>query len=129
MNELIFEVCPICGNLVERIEAHAHDLSCCGQPLHPLMPNSTEAAVEKHLPIITLTETELVVHVSDVEHPMIATHWIPWVIVQTPTAIYRQHFEAGDVPKLTLPRPVKGTPVRVYAYCNLHGLWMTEMTC
>lgn len=127
MNDLLFEICPICGNLIERIEDHHVPLMCCGQKLELLVPNSTEAAVEKHQPVLKLDETTLTIEVAEVMHPMLASHWIPWVVIQTPTMVIRQTFEPGELPSLTLPRPEAGTPVRVYAYCNLHGLWASEL--
>ena len=129
MKQLNFEYCPICGNLIEKIEDHQIPLMCCGQKLESLIPNSTDAAVEKHLPVIRLTETELVVDVAEVTHPSIASHWIPWVVIQTPTQVIRQSFEPGETPTVTLPRPEAGTLVRVYAYCNLHGLWESSLSC
>lgn len=129
MKHLTFEYCPICGNLIEKIEDHQVPLMCCGQALDALNPNSTDAAVEKHLPVLKLDETTLTIEIAEVTHPMLASHWIPWVVIQTPNRVLRQTFEPGEAPTLTIPRPEAGTPVRVYAYCNLHGLWVSDLTC
>ena len=127
MNQLQFEYCPTCGNIIEKIEDHHVPLMCCGKKLEPLIPNSTDAAVEKHLPLATLTSDSLIVRVGEVEHPMIDAHLISWVIIQTPTTMIRRTLQAGETPRIMVPRPEAGTPIRVYAYCNLHGLWGTEI--
>ena len=129
MKSLQFEYCPTCGNLIEKIEDQRVPLMCCGKKLEALTPNTTEAAIEKHLPVIKITDQTLTVEVAEVTHPSLASHWIPWVVIQTPTLTIRQEFKPGETPTVILPRPEAGTPVRAYAYCNLHGLWMSETIC
>lgn len=66
MKNLLFEICPICGNLVEKVEDHRVPLMCCGQKLNRLVPNSTEAAVEKHQPVIRQEGEVLIIEVGEV---------------------------------------------------------------
>ena len=44
--------CPICGNIVEVLNPGAGTLVCCGQPMVLLEGNVTDAAHEKHVPVV-----------------------------------------------------------------------------
>ncbi|MDP4091150.1 MAG: desulfoferrodoxin FeS4 iron-binding domain-containing protein, partial [Bacillota bacterium] len=61
--------CSICGNMVEVVHASGGTLTCCGQPMKKLNENTTEAAVEKHVPVIEKVEGGVLVKVGSVEHP------------------------------------------------------------
>lgn len=128
MKKMQIEYCPTCGNVVEKIEDHRVPLMCCGQKLQPLVPNSTEAAIEKHQPVISQENGKLLIRVGEVEHPSVEAHWIPWVIVQLENQIHRYSFEAGQIPIIDIPCPTSGTVVKAMAYCNSHGLWEVEYT-
>ncbi len=99
---------------------------CCGEKMQPLVPNTSEAAGEKHLPIAELNGDTLSVNVGEVNHPMLDEHYIEWIYVETEHGGHRRALKPGDAPehifKLGCERPIA-----VYAYCNLHGLWMTEI--
>lgn len=62
--------CPICGNIVEVLHAGAGTLVCCGQPMQLLEANTTDAAQEKHVPVIERVDGGYRVTVGSVEHPM-----------------------------------------------------------
>jgi S-adenosylmethionine:tRNA ribosyltransferase-isomerase len=48
--------CGVCGNMVEVVHAGAGQLVCCGQPMNLLTENTTDAATEKHVPVIEKVE-------------------------------------------------------------------------
>ena len=54
-----FYICPTCGNVIELIEDHKVPVMCCGKKMEELVPNSTEAAVEKHMPVPTVENGEI----------------------------------------------------------------------
>ena len=66
------------------------------------------------------------VSVGAVEHPMTEEHLIQWVYVQTEHGGQRKALKPGDDPKVTFSLD-NDKVVAVYAYCNLHGLWMAEI--
>ena len=66
--------CPICGNIVEVLHAGAGTLVCCGQPMQLLEANTTDAAQEKHVPVIERVDGGYRVTVGSVEHPMTPEH-------------------------------------------------------
>lgn len=121
-----FYICRRCGNLVGMINESGVPMMCCGQPMEALEPNTVEASGEKHLPAVTLEDSVLKVNVGAVDHPMVPEHFIEWVYVQTENGGQRKALKAGDAPCVTFCLG-EDKPVAVYAYCNLHGLWKTEL--
>ncbi len=121
-----FYICRTCGNLVHMINASGVPLMCCGKPMEELVPNTVEASGEKHLPAVAIEEGAVHVRVGSVEHPMADVHYIEWVYLQTENGGQFAHLNPGQEPKVSF---LLGNekPVAVYAYCNLHGLWMTEI--
>lgn len=47
-----FYICRHCGNLIGLIHDAGVPMMCCGQKMEALVPNTTEAAGEKHLPYV-----------------------------------------------------------------------------
>ena len=85
-----------------------------------------EASGEKHLPVVTMEEGAINVRVGSVNHPMLPEHFIEWVYVQTEHGGQRKALKPGDDPSVTFCLG-DDKAVAVYAYCNLHGMWMTEL--
>ena len=71
--------CNICGNVVEDALGNTDRLICCGKKMEIMTPNTTEAATEKHLPVVEVSGDELIVKVGSVEHPMTKEHYIMWI--------------------------------------------------
>lgn len=121
-----FYICSHCGNLVGMVHDAGVPLFCCGQKMDPLVPNTVEASGEKHLPVVTVNGDTVEVNVGSVDHPMVEEHSIQWVYLETENGGQRKALKPGDAPHVTFT--LSGDkPVAVYAYCNLHGLWMTEV--
>jgi len=117
-----FFKCDLCGNLTGLIIISGAPLSCCGQAMTELVPNTAEAATEKHLPAVTVSGDDLSVQVGSVPHPMEEGHHIAFVFVQTEKGGQRKGLKVGAEPKCAFSLK-DDKPVAVYAYCNLHGLW------
>ena len=101
-------------------------MMCCGQKMTKLEPGVVEASQEKHIPVVTVEGSTVTVTVGSVEHPMTQEHSILWVYLQTDRGGQRKCLEVGKVPTLTFALSDEKA-VAVYAYCNLHGLWKTEI--
>ena len=85
-----------------------------------------EASGEKHIPTVKVADDMVEVNVGSVDHPMEAVHWIEWVQLVTDQGSYRKWLKPGQAP--TAKFLLDGEkPEAVYAYCNLHGLWKTEL--
>lgn len=113
--------CDLCGNIVEVLAGGGGDLVCCGQVMNKLVENTTDAAVEKHVPVVEKTADGYLVKVGSVDHPMTEEHLIEWIELIAGDTVYRQNLSAGDKPAACFP--VTADSVTARAYCNLHGLW------
>lgn len=127
MNEAKFYICEKCGNLVGVIHSSGVPMMCCGQKMTPVIPGTVEASVEKHLPVSEVREGAVVVKVGSVEHPMTAEHLIEWVYLETNFGGKRRTLSKDDSPEVVFALDEGEEARAVYAYCNLHGLWKTEL--
>ena len=97
-----------------------------GEKREELVPNTVEASGEKHVPQVTVADGIVKVDVGSVAHPMTPEHSIQWVYVKTEKGGQRKNLQPGEAPTVSFSL-ADDKPVAVYAYCNLHGLWMTEV--
>ena len=125
MSELKFFRCPHCGNIIEKINDAGVPVMCCGQKMERLYPGTTEASAEKHIPAVRITDNRVWVKVGAVDHPMTEEHFIEWVCLLTDKGVYRKYLTPGKMPTATF-LTVNEKPIAVYAYCNLHSLWMAS---
>ena len=121
-----FYICRHCGNLIGMVHDSGVPVVCCGEKMEALIPNTVDASGEKHLPVVTVTDGVLRVSIGSAPHPMTEEHSIQWVYVETAKGGMRKNLHPGDAPEVTFTLG-DDTPIAVYAYCNLHGLWMTEV--
>ena len=121
-----FFICPHCGNLVGLIDDKGAPLTCCGNVMSELVPNTVEASTEKHLPAVSVSGDVLDVRVGSVPHPMGADHHIAFVFVETERGGQRKCLRIDGEPNVSFCFK-DDKPKAVYAYCNLHGLWKTEI--
>ena len=122
-----FLKCPICGKIVEVINDTNVPLMCCGKPMEELVANTTDAAVEKHLPVVTQEGNKITVAVSSVEHPMLPEHYIMGVYIETKNGGQLHKFAPGDKPEAVFMLADGDEFIAAYEYCNLHGLWKSEV--
>jgi len=99
---------------------------CCGEKMEYLDPNTVDASGEKHLPVVTVKDNVVTVDIGSVAHPMVEEHYIEWVYLQTAQGGQRKNLKPGDAPQVTFAL-CNDEAVAAYAYCNLHGLWKTEI--
>ncbi len=121
-----FYVCPHCGNIVEMVNDSGVNPVCCGKPMNELVPNTVEASGEKHKPDVSLGDGVVNVSVGSIDHPMEEVHWIEWVQLNTDKGSQRKYLKPGEAPKVSFLLG-DAKPLSVYAYCNIHGLWLTEL--
>ena len=126
MKELKLFYCEHCKKIVEVVHDTQVPLICCGQPMTEVKPNSTEAAVEKHYPVISRDGEKVTVTVSTVEHPMIDTHYITNIWLETDKAMYKKSLIPGEKPEAVFYVPEGEKIIAAFEYCNLHGIWKTE---
>lgn len=119
--------CNHCGNVVEKIVDSGVGVVCCGEPMVELTANTTDAALEKHVPVLSIDGDILTAKVGEVAHPMTKEHLITTIIAVLGNKVMRVDLTDADEPVATFALGgYKGT-VEVYEYCNLHGLWKVEI--
>ena len=116
--------CEVCGNMVEIIHEGAGELVCCNQPMKLMEENTTDAALEKHVPVIEKTEDGIKVKVGSVPHPMQEDHHIEWIELIADGRAYRQFLSPGEEPEAVFS--IEAQSITAREYCNLHGLWKSE---
>ncbi len=113
--------CEHCGNIVSVLHAGGGELVCCGEPMQLLQENTTDAAQEKHVPVLEKVADGWKVTVGSVAHPMGEDHYIEWIEMISGEKSYTAFLKPGDTPEAVFK--VDADNVTARAYCNLHGLW------
>lgn len=126
MSNVKFYICEKCGNIVQKIEDSGVNVVCCGQKMTYLEPGIVEASKEKHIPVISVDGNTVKAIVGSVLHPMAEEHHIAWIYLETDKGGQMKRLEFNTDPVITFTLGDE-KPVAVYAYCNLHGLWKTEL--
>lgn len=155
MRELFYR-CEKCGNIVALINNGGGTLECCGQEMTKLIANTVDASQEKHVPAVTINNSTISVEVGSTLHPMVPEHYIEWIALvadnkieikylkpgMEPKTEFDYHFEVEKVPYTDDEGEIpncEGQPcnfvcaerkaydISIYEYCNLHGLWKTEI--
>ncbi len=118
-----FYKCKKCGKVVAMLKDSPCETECCGDDLIELKANTTDAAVEKHVPVVQKNGNTVEVNVGSVQHPMEEKHFIEWIAIETKNASQLKYLKPADAPKAVFALTDGDELVRAYAYCNLHGLW------
>ena len=127
MKETRFYICNHCGNIIGKIHDAGVPVVCCGEKMKQLVPGEVEASVEKHLPVVSVENRAVNVTIGSVNHPMTEEHSITWVYLQTNTGGQRKNLLPSNAPEVKFALADDEQPIAVYAYCNLHGLWKTNI--
>ena len=128
MNEYKVFVCKHCGYIIEVFpNTHCCPTICCGEPMVELKANTTDAATEKHVPAVEVNGNTVNVQVGSIAHPMTEAHHIAFVTLITDKSVMRHDFNHTDEPVATFTLGADEKPLKVYEYCNLHGLWVKEL--
>ena len=121
-----FYECRDCGNIITYQREVRPSVHCCGSAMVEMEPNTTDASMEKHKPVLDYKGKTVMVRVGELMHPMENEHHIQWVILETGKGYYKRHLQPGADPvaRFTLQddEEVRST----YEYCNLHGLWKSQ---
>ena len=123
-NELVIKKCESCGAVLKVLEdcnCKNCGIKCCGEEMKELIPNSVDAAAEKHVPMYEIIEDEILVKVN---HVMEKEHYIEWIcLVKENKEIFVKLYPEQNA-EVRFPYMKDAT---IYAYCNKHGLWKSEV--
>lgn len=131
---MIFYYCEECGKLATDVNTVDSPLTCCGQEMKILEADTTDAAVEKHVPEVNILDNKIHVVVGSTRHPMADDHYIEMIAVEKGDNFFAvQRLHPGQEPEATfvlqegpIDKDADG-PITVYEFCNLHGLWKSEL--
>lgn len=118
--------CNQCGNIISMISASGVPVMCCGKKMEEMVPNTVDASTEKHVPVVEVTANKVEVVIGEVQHPMAEEHYIEWIALETEQGIQLKKLNSGEEPTAIF-RLNGEKATAAYAYCNLHGLWKTEI--
>ena len=113
--------CGVCGNITMVVKPSDGTLVCHGQPMILQTEKTNDVGKEKHVPVVEKTATGIKVKVGSVPHPMEEKHYIQWIEVISGDNLFVRGLKPGQKPEAEFP--VGNAPVKVRAYCNVHGLW------
>lgn len=123
-NELIIKKCSKCGATVRIIKDCSCEncgIKCCGEEMKNVVPNSVDAAIEKHVPTYNIIDNEIEIKVN---HVMEKEHYIEWIAMIKDNKEYKIKLCPEQNAQVRFPY-IKGATV--YAYCNKHGLWKADV--
>ena len=123
---MTFYKCEHCGNIIAHVNDSGVRCRCCGEEMTEIVPNATDAAGEKHVPVIKVEGQMVTVTVGSVDHPMLDAHFIEWIMLETKEGRQRKTLKPGDAPVAVFALAPGDEVVAAYEYCNLHGLWKAE---
>lgn len=120
---LNFYKCASCGDVIIKAIDDGHEITCHGEPMVKLVPDDTDAALEKHVPDVEVAPPLVTVQVGSVMHPMTEDHYITLIALECEKCYQVATLMPADEPKAVFSVAEGDKPVRVYEYCTLHGLW------
>ena len=115
--------CMHCGNIAELLEESGVPMICCGDKMTELVPNTTDAATEKHVPVIEVSGSNVTVKIGSAEHPMVPEHHIDFIVLETNLGTQRKFLDPAGKPEAKFVLAEGEEVVAAYEYCNLHGFW------
>ena len=121
-----FYYCTVCGKIIVVVKDTGVPTVCCGESMVEMVPGTTDAAVEKHVPVISVNGNIVEVKVGSVEHPMLPEHYIEWIALSTKQGNQRKLLKPGDAPVAKFAILDGDEVIAAYAYCNLHILWASK---
>ncbi len=120
-----FFKCEDCKSIAMEIVAGG---CACVPNYGEVTANTVEASQEKHLPVVERDGRMITVRVGSLEHPMLEEHYIMCIYVETCSGGFLRNLKPGDEPVAVFEIPEEQQIKAVYEYCNIHGLWKTEIS-
>lgn len=124
MQKLKFYRCLECGNLIVMLNDSGVNPVCCGQKMSLLEAGTVDAAVEKHVPIISKDGHTFNIKVGSIAHPMTPEHYIEWIAITDGVNMQLRHLKPGEPAEAIFN--LDAEQITAYAFCNLHGLWQSQ---
>ena len=121
-----FFKCRHCGKIIAVVNERKVPTICCGEPMSEMVPNTSDGAFEKHIPVYEVKDNVVTVTVGEVKHPMMENHYIEWIAIETNFGNQRKVLKPGEEPVAKFALLEGEKVIRVVEHCNLHGLYATK---
>ena len=121
-----FYKCKHCGKIIAMVNERAVPTICCGEAMEEMIPNTSDGAFEKHVPVYEVEGNIVHVTVGEVEHPMLDNHYIEWIVLETNKGNQRKKLKPGEAPVADFALLPGEEVIRVLEHCNLHGLYASK---
>ena len=119
--------CEKCGKMLLTMVGSGCIPHCCGEEMTVLEANTTDGALEKHVPFVKNENGLFEVQIGEAEHPMMEAHYIQWIALETDRGVQVRYLKPGEKPCAVFAAHEDEKAEAVYEYCNLHGLWKKEL--
>lgn len=110
------------GEIIAVQETDSVDLT----GMEEIIPNTVDAAKEKHVPVISREGQAVTVTVGSTVHPMLENHFIQWILLETENGVERKDLQPGEEPVALFYADEDDKVIAAYEFCNLHGIWKAE---
>jgi len=121
-----FFKCKKCGKIVEIVKEGCPVIVCCGEEMMEMKANTTDAATEKHVPVVEVSGCEVTVKVGSAVHPMEDDHYIQWIEIETDKGVQRKYLKPAQAPEAKFILADEKL-IAAYEFCNKHGLWKKDL--
>ena len=121
-------ICRPCGNIVATVNYTGKKLSCCHREMEELTPECKQALGDKHTPSLRIDGSRVTVFVGEKVggHPMDKEHSVEWVSLITDKGNQRKVLDPDARPEATFYIGEDERVIRAFAFCNVHGLFVSE---
>ena len=92
-----------------------------------IIPNTVEAAKEKHVPVVSREGQTVTVTVGEAVHPMTDNHYIAWIMLETENGVERKDLKPGEEPAAQFYAAEEDAVIAAYEFCTLHGIWKAAL--
>lgn len=122
-----FFLCTRCGNVIVKVQDSGVTPFCCGSEMVELEPNAIEIVGEKHLPVVEKIDNfRIRVKVGELPHPQTKEHHIAFIYVETKDGGQLRYLDSEGVAAAEFCICMDEVTA-IYSYCNIHGLWKTDV--
>jgi len=121
-----FLKCKHCENVIAFVKNVGNEVGCCNDKMEKLIANTSDASEEKHIPVYKRQGKYIYVSVGDILHPYTEEHHIEWIALVTKNGNQRKVLKHDAKPETFFLVEEDDEVVELYAYCNLHGLWVAK---
>ncbi len=121
--------CKHCGIIMEALHSGAGAPICCNEEMQIVQENSSDATLEKHVPVIKRYGDICFIQVGSEPHPMTVEHHIVWIELHLSNRILRHYLKPGEKPEVEFSGVNEDEKIFARAFCNIHGLWRSCSNC